>query len=114
MHAGAPGLAARGAGARRGGAPDGRAGRGRHCHITLFAEPNVVGPYEKLGFVKDPRGVKARARPRLSDRNHLCSLFGSYGDCRIADRVGLLGEAARRSDDSCLEMPCNAHFLQQW
>lgn len=30
-------------------------------NITLFAEPNVVGLYEKLGFIKDPQGVKGLA-----------------------------------------------------
>lgn len=29
--------------------------------ITLYAEPGVVGLYEKLGFVKDPEGVKGLA-----------------------------------------------------
>ncbi|GAB4813780.1 hypothetical protein N2152v2_000826 [Parachlorella kessleri] len=29
--------------------------------ITLYAEPGVVGLYEKLGFVKDPDGVKGLA-----------------------------------------------------
>lgn len=29
--------------------------------ICLYAEPNVVGMYEKLGFVKDPHGVKGMA-----------------------------------------------------
>ncbi len=29
--------------------------------ITLYAEPGVVGLYEKLGFVKDPQGVKGLA-----------------------------------------------------
>lgn len=30
-------------------------------NITLFAEPNVVGLYEKLGYIKDPMGVKGLA-----------------------------------------------------
>jgi predicted N-acetyltransferase YhbS len=30
-------------------------------NITLFAEPNVVGLYEKLGFIRDPAGVKGLA-----------------------------------------------------
>jgi GNAT superfamily N-acetyltransferase len=29
--------------------------------VTLFAEPGVVGLYERLGFVKDPAGVKGLA-----------------------------------------------------
>ena len=29
--------------------------------ITLYAEPGVVGLYERLGFVKDPQGVKGLA-----------------------------------------------------
>ena len=29
--------------------------------ICLYAEPNVVSLYEKLGFVKDPYGVKGMA-----------------------------------------------------
>lgn len=29
--------------------------------ITLYAEPGVVGLYEKLGFVKDPQGIKGLA-----------------------------------------------------
>ena len=29
--------------------------------ITLYAEPSVVGLYEKLGFVKDPEGIKGMA-----------------------------------------------------
>lgn len=31
------------------------------AYITLFAEPNVIGLYEKLGFVKDPGAVKGLA-----------------------------------------------------
>ena len=31
------------------------------ANIALFAEPNVVGLYEKLGFIKDPQGVKGLA-----------------------------------------------------
>ena len=30
--------------------------------ITLYAEPKVVGLYEKLGFLKDPEGIKVRRR----------------------------------------------------
>ena len=30
--------------------------------ITLYAEPKVVGLYEKLGFLKDPEGVKVWRR----------------------------------------------------
>ena len=29
--------------------------------VTLYAEPNVVGMYQKLGFVVDPVGVKGMA-----------------------------------------------------
>lgn len=29
--------------------------------ITLYAEPGVVGLYERLGFVKDPQGIKGLA-----------------------------------------------------
>lgn len=29
--------------------------------ITLYAEPGVVGLYEKLGFIKDPQGVRGLA-----------------------------------------------------
>ena len=29
--------------------------------VCLYAEPNVVALYEKLGFVKDPYGVKGMA-----------------------------------------------------
>ena len=29
--------------------------------ISLFAEPNVVGMYEKLGFQQNPAGIKAMA-----------------------------------------------------
>jgi aralkylamine N-acetyltransferase len=29
--------------------------------VTLYAEPGVVGLYEKLGFVRDPQGVKGLA-----------------------------------------------------
>lgn len=29
--------------------------------ITLYAEPGVIGLYEKLGFVKDPQGIKGLA-----------------------------------------------------
>ncbi len=28
--------------------------------ITLYAEPKVVGLYERLGFQKDPAGIKVR------------------------------------------------------
>ena len=28
--------------------------------ITLYAEPKVVGLYEKLGFQKDPAGIKVK------------------------------------------------------
>jgi len=31
------------------------------ANIALFAEPNVVKMYEKLGFIKDPQGVKGLA-----------------------------------------------------
>ncbi len=30
--------------------------------ITLYAEPKVVGLYEKLGFLKDPEGIKVQRR----------------------------------------------------
>lgn len=29
------------------------------ANIALFAEPSVVGLYEKLGFIKDPRASRA-------------------------------------------------------
>ena len=29
--------------------------------ISLFSEPNVVGLYQKLGFVVDPDGVRGMA-----------------------------------------------------
>lgn len=32
--------------------------------VTLYAEPNVVGLYEKLGFVKDPEGIRGMAFQR--------------------------------------------------
>lgn len=32
--------------------------------ITLYAEPNVVGLYEKLGFMKDPDGIRGMAFQR--------------------------------------------------
>ncbi|KAL6752525.1 acyl-CoA N-acyltransferase [Haematococcus lacustris] len=32
--------------------------------ITLYAEPNVVSLYEKLGFMKDPEGIKGMAFQR--------------------------------------------------
>ena len=28
--------------------------------ITLYAEANVVGLYEKLSFIQDPQGIKVR------------------------------------------------------
>lgn len=31
------------------------------ANIALFAEPGVVGLYEKLGFIRDPQGVKGLA-----------------------------------------------------
>ena len=34
--------------------------------ITLFAEPGVVGLYEKLGFVREPSGVQGMAFQRKS------------------------------------------------
>ena len=34
--------------------------------ITLYAEPGVVGLYEKLGFVRDPQGVKGLAWQKSS------------------------------------------------
>ena len=34
--------------------------------ITLYAEPGVVGLYQKLGFVKDPDGVRGMAFQRKS------------------------------------------------
>jgi len=34
--------------------------------ITLYAEPKVVGLYEKLGFQKDPQGIKGMAFQRTS------------------------------------------------
>lgn len=32
--------------------------------ITLYAEPGVVGLYEKLGYVKDPEGIRGMAFQR--------------------------------------------------
>ncbi len=32
--------------------------------ICLYAEPGVVGLYEKLGYVKDPEGIKGMAFQR--------------------------------------------------
>uniref|UniRef100_A0A7S3QNU8 N-acetyltransferase domain-containing protein n=1 Tax=Dunaliella tertiolecta TaxID=3047 RepID=A0A7S3QNU8_DUNTE len=32
--------------------------------ITLYAEPSVVGLYEKLGFIRDPEGIKGMAFQR--------------------------------------------------
>jgi hypothetical protein len=29
-----------------------------------YAEPNVVGLYEKLGFIRDPEGIKGMAFQR--------------------------------------------------
>ena len=34
--------------------------------ITLYAEPNVIGMYEKLGFVKDPEQIKGMSFQRSS------------------------------------------------
>jgi hypothetical protein len=34
--------------------------------ISLYAEPNVVGLYTKLGFVQDPDGTKGMAFQRKS------------------------------------------------
>ena len=34
--------------------------------ICLYAEPGVVGMYEKLGFVKDPEGIKGLSFQRNS------------------------------------------------
>ncbi|KAK9812849.1 hypothetical protein WJX72_004691 [[Myrmecia] bisecta] len=34
--------------------------------VTLYAEPNVVGLYEKLGFVRDPDGIRGMAFQRKS------------------------------------------------
>jgi hypothetical protein len=34
------------------------------CCITLYAEPNVVSLYERLGFVKDPEGIRGMAFQR--------------------------------------------------
>lgn len=34
--------------------------------VCLYAEPGVVGMYEKLGYVKDPYGVKGMAFQRKS------------------------------------------------
>ena len=36
--------------------------------VTLYAEPGVVGLYEKLGFVKDPMSVKGMAFQSKSER----------------------------------------------
>eukprot|EP00889_Picochlorum_renovo_P007993 jgi/Picre1/35023/NNA_002488.t1 len=36
--------------------------------VTLYAEPGVVGLYEKLGFVKDPMAVKGLAFQSKSER----------------------------------------------
>ena len=36
--------------------------------VTLYAEPGVVGLYEKLGFVKDPLSVKGLAFQSKSER----------------------------------------------
>lgn len=34
--------------------------------ITLYAEPTVIGLYEKLGFSKDPEGIRGMAYQRSS------------------------------------------------
>lgn len=34
--------------------------------ITLYAEPNVVGMYEKLGFIQDADGIRGMAFQRKS------------------------------------------------
>jgi len=44
--------------------------------ITLYAEPGVVGLYEKLGFVKDPEGIKGLAFQSTSQRGR--QLVGSW------------------------------------
>jgi ribosomal protein S18 acetylase RimI-like enzyme len=36
--------------------------------ITLYAEPQVVGLYKKLGFVDDPEGIKAMAFQKQSQK----------------------------------------------
>lgn len=33
-------------------------------YCLQYAEPNVVGLYEKLGFVRDPEGIKGMAFQR--------------------------------------------------
>ncbi|GAX83051.1 hypothetical protein CEUSTIGMA_g10477.t1 [Chlamydomonas eustigma] len=38
--------------------------------ITLYAEPNVVGLYEKLGFVQDPDGIRGMAFQRKKKERH--------------------------------------------
>jgi GNAT superfamily N-acetyltransferase len=35
--------------------------------ITLYAEPGVVGLYQKLGFVRDPDGIRGMAFQRKSN-----------------------------------------------
>jgi len=45
--------------------------------ITLYAEPNVVGLYEKLGFLKDPEGIRGMAfQRRKKDKERAPALAG--------------------------------------
>lgn len=39
--------------------------------ITLYAEPKVVALYEKLGFVKDPEGIRGMAFQRTKREKSL-------------------------------------------
>lgn len=36
--------------------------------ITLYAEPNVVNMYQRLGFQKDPSGIKGIAYIKKSNK----------------------------------------------
>lgn len=43
--------------------------------ITLYAEPQVVGLYRKLGFVDDPEGIKGMAFQRKRKEKKPLGLF---------------------------------------
>lgn len=42
--------------------------------ITLYAEPNVIQMYEKLGFIKDPEGIRGMAFQRQKKERQLATV----------------------------------------
>lgn len=57
--------------------------------ITLYAEPGVVGLYEKLGYVKDPEGIRGMAfqRKKTAGGSSKGGLQGQGAGARLLTRA---------------------------